>query len=338
MLNRFKSSLSLTTATCTRSFSSSSAAPIGFIGLGNMGGHMAHNLLKAGYPLYVFDLNSKAIDTIKAQAQALNNKVYAASSPGEIAKHVQTVVTMLPSSPHVLDVYLKSKDSILSNIQAGSLLIDSSTIDPGTARTVAAGAQERSVDMVDAPVSGGVGGAEAGTLTFMVGGSDSAFARAQPILQKMGKNIVHCGASGTGQVAKVCNNLVLGISMVAVAEGMNLGVKLGMEPKKLAGIFNTSSARCWSSDTYNPVPSVMANVPSSRGYSGGFGTALMKKDIGLAIMAAEQAGIHLHLGDLVNRLYGEVISQGSATKDFSYIYQLLAQLEKEAAQKLSVPK
>ena len=177
--------------------------------------------------------------------------------------------------------------------------------------------------MVDAPVSGGVGGAEAGTLTFMVGGSAAAFARVQPLLAKMGKNIVHCGDAGTGQVAKVCNNVVLGMSMAAVAEGMSLGVKLGMDPVKLAGIINTSSGRCWSSDTYNPCPGVMATAPASRGYTGGFGTALMHKDMGLATDAARAAGQYMPLAELTQQLYAQVMAEGNSGKDFSYIYEFL---------------
>lgn len=232
---------------------------------------------------------------------------------------------MLPSSPHVREVYTKADSGILAGLRANSdaLLIDSSTIDPQTARDVAKLAASSGAVMIDAPVSGGVGGAEAGTLTFMVGGSESAFARAQPLLAKMGKNIVHCGESGTGQVAKVCNNVVLGMSMAAVAEGMSLGVKLGMDPRKLAGIFNTSSARCWSSEVYNPCPGTMENVPSARGYTGGFGTALMHKDMGLATDAARAAGQYMPLAELTQQLYAEIMKQGNQGKDFSYIYEFI---------------
>jgi 3-hydroxyisobutyrate dehydrogenase len=214
-----------------RNFSAASKQqPIGFIGLGHMGGHMA---------LVVFDLNPAALDKISAQAKALNLTATAAKTPRDVGLQVSTLITMLPSSPHVRDVYTKP-DGVLRGIKANSkaLLIDSSTIAPQTARDVAKEAEGLGAIMVDAPVSGGVGGAEAGTLTFMVGGSEEAFNLAKPVLQRMGKNIVHCGPTGTGQVAKVCNNVVLGMSMVAVAEGMSLGVKLGADPKTLAGIFN----------------------------------------------------------------------------------------------------
>jgi 3-hydroxyisobutyrate dehydrogenase len=228
---------------------------------------------------------------------------------------------MLPSSPHVLSVY-KGDNGILQHIKNGALLIDSSTIDPGTAQEVARAALEKKTDLVDAPVSGGVGGAEAGTLTFMVGGTPQQFERASEILKKMGKNIVHCGPSGTGQVAKLCNNLVLAIEMSAVAEGMNLGVKLGMDPKVLASIFNSSTARCWSSDTYNPVPGVMPNVPSSRDYQGGFYSALMLKDLGLARTAAQQAGVELSMGSRIEEIYKTMCEKhGYSQKDFGVIYQ-----------------
>lgn len=204
-----------------------------------------------------------------------------------------------------------------------SLLIDSSTISPHVSRELAVRLSPLGALVVDAPVSGGVGGAQNATLTFMVGASDEGFSRARPILEKMGKNIVHCGNNGTGQIAKVCNNVVLGMEMVAVSEGMSLGVKLGMDPSKLAAIFNSSSARSWSSDTYNPCPGVMPNVPSSRGYEGGFGTALMHKDMGLAIDAAKEAKHYMPLATLTETIYKEIMQQGNGNKDFSFVYEYL---------------
>ena len=265
----------------------STAEPtIGFIGLGNMGGHMAHNLLKKGHNLVVFDVFQNSIDVVKNYGAALSRNVQQGATPADVALNADVIVTMLPSSPHVVEVYT-GKDGILASLAKRAahhkkqlLLIDSSTIAPPTAGEVAAAAanhKDGSALMVDAPVSGGVGGAEAGTLTFMVGGPQASFEQARPYLAKMGRNIVHCGGPGTGQVAKVCNNLILGISMTAVSEAMNLGVELGIDPAVLAGIVNTSSGRCWSSDTYNPVPGVMPNVPSSKGYVGGFGVDLMLK-------------------------------------------------------------
>lgn len=313
-----------------RGFATDSKQPIGFIGLGHMGGHMAHNLLKAGHPLVVFDLNQQALDRVQQQAKALNLTARVAKTPQDVGLQVPTLITMLPSSPHVRQVYT-GPDGVFKGLkEKDSLLIDSSTIDPQTARDVAQMAGDLGAVMVDAPVSGGVGGAEAGTLTFMVGGSEAAFKRAQPILSKMGKNIVHCGGAGTGQVAKVCNNVVLGMSMAAVAEGMSLGVKLGMDPKKLAGIFNTSSARCWSSEVYNPCPGVMENVPASRGYSGGFGTALMHKDMGLATDAAKAIGHEMALAKLTQKIYSDVMKSGNADKDFGYVYEYIKNLKTDA--------
>jgi len=289
---------------------------VGFIGLGNMGGFMAQNILKAGYPLVVFDVNRTAVAALAAKGAK------AAATPREVASQVQQLVTMLPSSPHVQEVYT-SANGVLSGIKEGSLLIDASTIEPAVARSVISKAIERKVSMIDAPVSGGVGGAEKGTLTFMVGSSQEEFERAKPLLSTMGKNIVLCGGPGSGQAVKICNNLVLAISMIGVSEGMNLGVKLGLDPKILAGIFNTSSARCWSSDTYNPVPGVMEGVPASRGYTGGFGVDLMAKDISLAVNAAHGVKAPIPLGAMSLQLYNLISSQGYGGKDFSSIFEFL---------------
>jgi 3-hydroxyisobutyrate dehydrogenase len=203
-------------------------------------------------------------------------------------------------------------------------MIDASTIDPATAQEVAGKAKEKGSAMLDAPVSGGVMGAENATLSFMLGGEPVDVERAKPLLSLMGKNIVHCGAVGTGQVAKICNNLVLAISMIGVSEAMNLGVTLGIDPKILAGIFNTSSARCWSSEVYNPVPGVLPNVPSSRGYTGGFGSALMAKDVGLAVAAANAVKAPLPLGGVALQLYNLLGAHGHGGRDFSVVYEFLA--------------
>jgi 3-hydroxyisobutyrate dehydrogenase len=288
---------------------------IGFIGLGNMGNPMARNLVKAGHELTVFDMSSAAIEKV------VSTGANAAASVADAGKNVDIVITMLPSSPHVRDVYLGAGD-LLASVEPGTLLIDSSTIDPHTARDVAAVAAQQSIVMLDAPVSGGTGGAEAGTLTFMVGGDATAFETVKPILAKMGKNVVHCGAAGTGQVAKICNNLILGISMIGVSEAMNLGASLGIDPKLLAGIVNTSSGRCWSSDTYNPYPGAMENVPASRGYTGGFGVDLMLKDLGLAMDAAKQTKQVTILGAMAHQLYQTWSAMGSGGKDFSSIINL----------------
>lgn len=294
---------------------------IGFLGLGNMGAPMAHNLLKAGHRLSVFDLSASAV------ASLVEAGATAAASPATLAQSdVEVIITMLPAAAHVKGVYLGA-NGLLANVRTGVLLIDSSTIDPHSAREVAKVALAQGNPMLDAPVSGGTGGAAAGTLTFMVGGAPSAFEQAQPILAAMGRNIVHCGGAGNGQVAKVANNMLLGISMIGVAEAMALGVALGMDASVLAGVINTSSGRCWSSDTYNPFPGVMDNVPASRGYSGGFGTDLMLKDLGLATEAAKQARTPVLLGAAAQQLYQAFSLQGNGALDFSAIINLYRQQE-----------
>ncbi|MEO5862996.1 MAG: 3-hydroxyisobutyrate dehydrogenase [Burkholderiales bacterium] len=288
---------------------------IGFVGLGNMGNPMARNLVKAGHELMVFDVFPAAVERLVAAGAKV------ATSVADAGKNADIVITMLPSSPHVRDVYVGA-GQLLASVQLGTLLIDSSTIDPHTAREVAAAAAQRKIVMLDAPVSGGTGGADAGTLTFMVGGDATAFETAKPVLAKMGKNIVHCGAAGTGQVAKICNNMILAISMIGVSEAMNLGASLGIDPKLLAGIINTSSGRCWSSDTNNPYPGVMENVPASRRYTGGFGVDLMLKDLGLAMDAAKQTQQSAILGALAHQLYQTWSAMGNGGKDFSSIVNL----------------
>ena len=286
---------------------------IGFIGLGNMGGPMASNLLKAGHELTVFDLVPEAVDSAVSEG---------ATAAGDIAtvarSNVELILTMLPAAKHVKTVYLED-DGILANVAKGVHLIDSSTIDPMTSRDVAAQAAAQGNPMLDAPVSGGTGGAQAGTLTFMVGGEDREFAFARPVLDTMGRNIVHCGPAGNGQVAKMANNMLLGISMIGAAEAMSLGVSMGMDPEVLAGVINTSSGRCWSTDTYNPYPGVIETAPSNRGYSGGFGMDLMIKDLGLATEAAKVAGQPVVMGALAQQLYQSMSFEGHGHLDFSAI-------------------
>jgi len=292
---------------------------IGFIGLGNMGSPMANNLLKAGHELFIFDLVQASVKKLVDQHPG---KVRALSAPKEVAAAgLDLIITMLPAAVHVKSVYL-GPDGVLANVSTQTALIDSSTIDPQTAREVAAIAAAQGNVMLDAPVSGGTGGAEAGTLTFMVGGDEAEFTRYKNIFNAMGKNIVYCGGSGNGQVAKVANNMLLGISMIGTAEAMSLGVSLGMEPKVLAGIINTSSGRCWSSDTYNPFPGVLENVPASRGYTGGFGSDLMLKDLGLAAEAAKLAKQPIPLGSLAQQIYQTFSLQGNGGLDFSAIINL----------------
>lgn len=297
---------------------------IGFIGVGNMGGPMARNLVKAGHALAAYDVVRGNLESVVGAGARGADSIRAAIADAEI------VITMLPSSPHVRSVYF-GDDGVLAAVGRGVILVDSSTIDPHTAREVAARAAGQGNPMADAPVSGGTNGAEAGTLTFMVGATEELFARIEPVLAPMGKKIVRCGDSGTGQVAKICNNLVLAISMIGVAEAMSLGVALGIDPGVLAGIVNSSSGRCWSSDSYNPFPGVMANVPAARGYTGGFGADLMLKDLGLATDAAKQARQPVVLGAAAEQLYRLFSAQGHGALDFSAIIQMFTKEPKGQA-------
>lgn len=285
---------------------------IGFVGLGHMGAPMCRNLLKQGHALRVYDVVPASVRSlVEAGGQA-------AESAPDCARGVDAFITMLPSSPHVRAVY-GGAGGVLAAIAPGTLVIDCSTIDPLTAREVAMDAKAKGCAMIDAPVSGGVAGAEAATLTFMVGGEARDFEAAKPVLQCMGKNVVHCGASGNGQVAKICNNMMLAIEMIGTAEGMTLAAKLGMDPKVFASIVNTSSGRCWSSDTYNPYPGVLENVPASRDYSGGFGVDLMLKDLTLVTDAAKSAAQPVLLGALAQQIYQKHAVDGHGGKDFSSV-------------------
>jgi 3-hydroxyisobutyrate dehydrogenase len=288
---------------------------IAFVGLGHMGSPMARNLLQAGHSLTVFDLNQRSVDSLTASGAA------PAPSAKQAAAQAELVLTMLPSSPQVKAVYLGTA-GILAGVRRDVPLIDSSTIDPHAAREIAAIAAQQGNPMADAPVSGGTAGAAAGTLTFMVGATVELFERIKPVLTPMAANIVHCGESGNGQVAKICNNMLLGISMIGVAETMSLGAALGIDPRVLAGIINTSSGRCWSSDTYNPYPGVMDNVPAARGYTGGFASDLMLKDLALATDAAKRAKHTVVMGAMAHQLYQLWSARGSGSQDFSAIVNL----------------
>lgn len=300
----------------TSSDSMASRSAVGFIGLGNMGIHMAKNLLKSGYPVVVNDVYPEATSEI----QDLGGEV--AETPADVAEKVDRIVTMLPSSPNVLEVYTGSH-GILGKVKKGSLLIDSSTIDPYVSKEVAALAEKQGATFMDAPVSGGVKAAKEATLTFMVGGKAEEFKAAEELLRHMGKNIVHTGSVGTGQTAKICNNMMLAISMIGVSEAMNLGMRLGLDAKVLASILNTSSGRCWAGEVYNPVPGVLEGVPSSNDYQGGFATALMTKDLGLAQNAATTTKSPTPLGSLAHQLYRILCNKGYAMKDFSSVYEYL---------------
>ncbi|HHX34138.1 MAG TPA: 3-hydroxyisobutyrate dehydrogenase [Gammaproteobacteria bacterium] len=289
---------------------------IGFLGLGNMGGPMASNLLQAGYQLSVFDLSNSAVSELTEKGAQGCDSIQAL-----VAAAPDVLISMLPAAAHVKGVYLGS-DGLIEQLSKPTYLIDCSTIDPHSAREVAQVAKDAGHWMLDAPVSGGTAGAQAATLTFMVGGATEDLQQVQPILQAMGKNITHCGASGNGQVAKVANNMLLGISMIGVAEAMALGVALGMDAKVLAGIINTSSGRCWSSEINNPYPDVLENTPASRGYSGGFGSDLMLKDLGLATEAARLSKQPVMLGAAAQQLYQAFSLQGNGNLDFSAIIKL----------------
>jgi 3-hydroxyisobutyrate dehydrogenase len=290
---------------------------IAFIGLGNMGLPMAANLLKAGHAVSGFDLSAAALERHVA------NGGRAAASVAEAVGGAEVVVTMLPAGRHVASVV----PEILAAVQpARPLLIDSSTIDVQTARQVAAEAAAHGIAMLDAPVSGGVGGATAGTLTFMVGGTESAFACGLSVLQAMGKNIVHAGGPGAGQSAKICNNMILGICMIGVSEAFVLADRLGLDRQKLFDIASKSSGQCWSLTSYCPVPGPVPASPANRGYLPGFAATLMLKDLLLAQQAAEAGGAPTPLGAHAARLYQALVDAGEGDRDFSVTYEYLSDL------------
>jgi 3-hydroxyisobutyrate dehydrogenase len=291
-------------------------ARIGFIGLGNMGLPMALNLLKAGHSVTGFDLNQAQAKKLADGGGTAAPDVAAAASAGEV------VISMLPAGKEVREVYLGER-GVLSAARAGALLIDSSTIDVETARAVAAAAEKKGFAMLDAPVSGGVAGAQAATLTFMVGGSGEAFARAKPVLEAMGKNIVHAGGAGNGQAAKICNNMILGISMIAVSEAFVLAERLGLEAQKLFDIASKSSGQCWSLTSYCPMPGLVPTAPSNRGYQAGFTAAMMLKDLKLSQEAARAASANTRLGAEATAIYERYVDGGEAGKDFSGIIQFV---------------
>jgi 3-hydroxyisobutyrate dehydrogenase len=289
-------------------------AKIAFIGLGNMGGPMAANLVKAQHQVTAFDLSAAAVEA------AVGHGARKAASAAEAVREAEVVVTMLPAGKHVREVYEKD---VLPNVAKGALLIDCSTIDVDSARHVGGLAEKAGFEMIDAPVSGGVGGATAGTLTFMVGGADQAFAKARPILEKMGRNIVHAGASGNGQAAKICNNMILGVSMIAVSEGFMLAKRLGLDAQKLFDVASTSSGQCWSLTNYCPVPGPVPTSPANRDYQAGFTAAMMLKDLLLAQQAANAVGASTPMGAGAAQLFNLFVNSGHAAKDFSGIIRML---------------
>jgi 3-hydroxyisobutyrate dehydrogenase len=292
-------------------------ATIGFIGLGNMGAPMAANLVRAGHTVTGFDLVPAALQALAD----VGGKT--AASAAEAAKNAEVVITMLPEGRQVRDVWLHQGGLIEVVKDAKPLLIDCSTIDVDTARAVAAAAEKKELLMLDAPVSGGVGGASAGTLTFMVGGSTQAFTRAQSILERMGKAIVHAGGAGNGQAAKICNNMILGVSMIAVSEAFVLAEKLGLDHQKLFDISSKSSGQCWSMTTNCPVPGPVPTSPANRDYQAGFTAAMMLKDLRLAQDAAKTSGAKTALGANAERIYSAYVESGEAGRDFSGIIRFV---------------
>ncbi|MFC4622524.1 3-hydroxyisobutyrate dehydrogenase [Comamonas nitrativorans] len=292
---------------------------IGFIGLGNMGGPMAINLAKAGHSVKAFDLSQEAIAKVVAAGGQ------AAGSAQDAAQGAEVIVTMLPASQHVEGLFLgrDGQNGLLASIAKGALVIDSSTIAAATSQKVAQAAQAAGIAFIDAPVSGGTGGAIAGTLTFMVGGSEADLERARPLLEKMGKNIFHAGAVGAGQTAKICNNMLLGILMAGTSEAIALGVANGLDPKVLSEIMRRSSGGNWALEVYNPYPGVQEASAATRGYTGGFGTDLMLKDLGLAQEHATAVKASTPLGGLARALYAAHSLGGHGGEDFSSIIKML---------------
>ena len=287
---------------------------IAFIGLGHMGGGMAPNLARAGHEVRAFDLSEEAL------AAAVEKGCERAGSAEEAVKDADAVVTMLPAAKHVLSVY---RDQVLGKAPTSALLIDCSTIDVGSARTVEEEAKAAGYEMVDAPVSGGIAAAAGGTLTFMVGGSDEGFARAQPILEPMAKAVIHAGGAGAGQAAKICNNMILGATMAVTCEAFVLAQKLGLDPKIFFDISSKASGQSWSMTSYCPVPGVGPETPADHDYDGGFAAALMLKDLKLALEAAEQAGVDCEMGEEAEEVYEEFIAKGGGNKDFSAVIKMI---------------
>ncbi|HUL08363.1 MAG TPA: 3-hydroxyisobutyrate dehydrogenase [Candidatus Acidoferrum sp.] len=305
-------------------------ARIGFVGLGNMGLPMARNLVAAGHAVHAFDMAAPAVEKAVAAGAVAAADLVAAISGASV------VLTMLPAGQQVRDVYL-GPGGVIAKAAKGTLLIDSSTIDVETARVVHQAAAAAGFDMVDAPVSGGVAGAEAGTLTFMVGGSDKAFAAAKPVLEKMGKAVIHAGGPGNGQAAKICNNLILGISMIGVCEAFMLAERLGLPAQTLFDISSKSSGQCWSMTSYCPVPGPVPGSPANRGYRPGFTAAMMLKDLRLAEAAAGSAKAALGLGPVAAALYHKYVDAGHGGLDFSSIIKLFQEIPDGGGKKLLPP-
>ena len=289
-------------------------AQVAFIGLGNMGGPMAINLVKAGHQVTAFDLSQAALAQVAAEGAKVADSAKAAVLGADF------IISMLPAGKHVAGLYQDVADAI----KADALVLDCSTIDAATARAVGASLAAKGIAFVDAPVSGGVGGAKAGTLTFIVGGSAEHFSKAQTVLTAMGKNLFHAGEVGAGQIAKICNNMLLSVLMVGTSEAIQLGVDNGLDPKVLSEIMLKSSGRNWTLELYNPCPDVLPNVPSSNDYQGGFMVDLMAKDLGLAAECAQQSQSATPMGALARNLYVAHQRQGFGKLDFSSIFRFFS--------------
>ena len=286
---------------------------IAFIGLGNMGGPMAGNLVKAGHSVHGFDLAPASLEVARGLGVSI------AASAADAVKSADVVITMLPAGKHVRGVWA----DLLPQAKAGALFIDCSTVDVDSARAVHELAKNAGIASLDAPVSGGTGGARGATLTFMVGGADQAFATGKPILEQMGKKVVHCGGAGAGQAAKICNNMILGISMIGVGEAFVLAEKLGLSHQALFDVASTSSGQCWSLTTYCPVPGPVPTSPANNGYKPGFAADLMLKDLKLSQEAAMSAGAATPMGAAAAQLYALFQAAGHGSEDFSGMINFL---------------
>ncbi|KAH8270803.1 hypothetical protein KR018_005120 [Drosophila ironensis] len=303
--------------TLVRAMSTKGASKnIGFVGLGNMGSKMAGHLINAGHKLHVFDVVKPPCDELAAKGAT----VYGKGETGKLAQNSDFVITMLPNNTIVEAAY---DEMIECGVNKNTFFIDSSTISPQLVQTLQKRISEKGARFVDAPVSGGVPGAEAATLTFMVGGTQAEYDAVRAVLQNMGKQITHCGSHGMGQAAKLCNNMMLGISMIGVAEAMNLAIRQGLDPKIFAEIINSSTGRCWSSEAYNPVPGISPTAPANRGYTGGFPCALINKDLGLAAGVAEATNTPIPMGSLASKVYTSLVNNGEANRDFSVVYDVM---------------
>ena len=289
-------------------------ARIAFIGLGHMGGGMAPNLAKAGHEVRAFDLVAEAVE------KATEGGCTAASSAAEAVKDADVVITMLPAAKHVRAVY---ENDVAPNAKPGTLLIDCSTIDVASAREVGCGLDELGFEFVDAPVSGGIAAAAAGSLTFMVGGSDEAFEKARPFLDPMAKAVIHAGHMGAGQAAKICNNMILGATMIVTCEAFVLAQKLGLDPQVFFDISSKASGQSWSMTSYAPVPGVGPDTPADHDYEGGFAAALMLKDLKLAAEAAQHVGAYTPMGGEAEEIYQRFVNRGGGNKDFSGIIKMI---------------